>query len=172
MKRSKPTLLAASMLVMSVTGFAQDLPKETSLVTKQAVGELSVAGRLSIDLHAEFMLSRDYGTERALNWFNCGYSGGGAGGTKVGGNFGFFGFQVPFAERELRYPLAIKEGNVPAVRFDGDDFLKSNTAIEPSIVASRNMATISRCFSGSNTLPRISARHRFVSPGTRRATVG
>ena len=140
MKRSKPTLLAALVLVMSVAGIAQDLQKETSLVTKQAVGELAVAGRLSIDLHAEFMLSRDYGTQRALNWFNCGYSGGGAGGTKVGGNFGFFGFQVPFAERELRYPLAIKEGNVPAVRFDGDDFLKSNTAIEPSIVASRNMA--------------------------------
>lgn len=116
------------------------LEKETSLVTRQPVGELAVAGRLSVDLHAEFMLSRSYESDRALNWFNCGYSGGGAGGTTVGGNFGFFGFQVPLAERELRYPLAVEADGVPAVRFDGDDFLKSNIAIEPAITASGNMA--------------------------------
>ncbi len=116
------------------------LEREVSLVTKQPIGELAVAGRLSIDLHAEFMLSRSYGTETALNWYNCGYSGGGAGGTKVGGNFGHFGFQVPFEERELRYPRAVTTGQVRAVRFDGDDFLKGNITIEEKILESGNMA--------------------------------
>lgn len=122
-----------------LTGLEAEV-KETSLVTGKPVGELCVAGRLSVDLHAEFMLSRSYGSERALNWFNCGYSGGGAGGTTVGGSFGYFGFQVTVAERELRYPLAVVVDGVPAVRFDGDDFLKSNIVIEPAITASRNMA--------------------------------
>jgi hypothetical protein len=114
--------------------------KEVSLVTGEAIGDLAVAGRLSIDLHAEFMLSRSWGTERALNWYNCGYSGGGAGGTTVGGNFGHFGFQVAFEERELRYPLAVETGGVPAVKFDGNDFLKGNVVLEPSMVDSGKMA--------------------------------
>ena len=65
-----------------------ELPLDVVGVVKEhAIGRLAVAGRLSIDLHAEFMLSRSYGTERALNWYNCGYSGGGAGGAKtLGGN--------------------------------------------------------------------------------------
>lgn len=129
-------LLGSLVAADAVSG----LELEKSLVNGQPLGQLAVAGRLSIDLHAEFMLSRSYGTERALNWYNCGYSGGGAGGTTVGGSFGFFGFQVPFAERELRYPLAVSENGIPAVRFDGDDFLKGNFPIEPSIIASGNMA--------------------------------
>lgn len=119
---------------------AAAVDKEISLVTKQALGELAVAGRLSIDLHAEFMLSRSWETETALNWFNCGYSGGGGGGTDVGGNFGFFGFQVPFAERELRYPRAVTLDQVPAVGFDGDDFLKGNFIIESKILDTGCMA--------------------------------
>lgn len=116
------------------------IEKEVSLVTGEAIGDLAVAGRLSIDLHAGFMLSRTWGTERALNWYNCGYSGGGAGGTTVGGNFGHFGFQVSFEERELRYPLAVEIDGVPAAKFDGDDFLKGNVALEPSMVDSGKMA--------------------------------
>ena len=32
---------------------------------------------LSIDLHAEFMVSRAYEKDTVLNWYSCGYSGGG-----------------------------------------------------------------------------------------------
>ena len=32
---------------------------------------------LSIDLHAEFMVSRTYEKDTVLNWYSCGYSGGG-----------------------------------------------------------------------------------------------
>ncbi|MCU0782204.1 MAG: LamG domain-containing protein, partial [Akkermansiaceae bacterium] len=130
----------AALLGLVAAPTASALEKEISLVTKQPLGELAVAGRLSIDLHAEFMLSRSYGTETALNWYHCGYSGGGAGGTQVGGNFGYFGFQVTYAERELRYPKAVTVDGVRAVRFDGDDFLKSNTVIEKKIVDSGRMA--------------------------------
>ena len=45
------------------------------------------------------MLSRTYENDTALNWYNCGYSGGGKT-TKVGGDFGDFGLQVPPAERD------------------------------------------------------------------------
>jgi carbonic anhydrase/acetyltransferase-like protein (isoleucine patch superfamily) len=130
----------AGSIGIGLAGPLAAVEKEVSLVTKQPLGALAVAGRLSIDLHAEFMLSRSYETETALNWYNCGYSGGGAGGTKVGGNFGHFGFQVPFEERELRYPRAVTVDQVRAVRFDGDDFLKGNIAIEPKILESGNMA--------------------------------
>ena len=87
-------------LCMGLTGIASGLGKEVSLVTKEPLGDLAVAGRLSIDLHAEFMLSRSYGTETALKWYNCGYSGGGAGGTELGGNYVHFGFQVAYEERD------------------------------------------------------------------------
>ena len=119
---------------------ASAVEKEISLVTRQPLGELAVAGRLSIDLHAEFMLSRSFETETALNWYNCGYSGGGAGGTKVGGCFGHFGFQVAFEERELRYPHAVAIDHVRAVHFDGDDFLKSNIAVERKMIGPGEMA--------------------------------
>lgn len=130
----------AIVLVSCITSILSAAEKEISLVTGEPIGELAVAGRLSVDLHAEFMLSREYGTELALNWYSCGYSGGGAGGTTVGGAFGDFGFQVPFVERRLRYPTAVDCDGTPAVRFDGDDFLLGNIAIEPSILASGEMA--------------------------------
>lgn len=132
--------LVGSVAAALVPHAAGAVEKEVSLVTKQPTGALAVAGRLSVDLHAAFMLSRTYETDAALNWYNCGYSGGGAGGSKVGGGFGHFGFQVPFAERELRYPRAVSLGEVRAVRFDGDDFLKGNVAIEPAILESGRMA--------------------------------
>lgn len=117
--------------------------REVSLVTKQPLGLLAVAGRLSIDLHAEFMVSRTYGTEIALNWYNCGYSGGGGEGgkiSKVGGHFGDFGFHFPYEERDKRYPRAVTVGHVPAVRFDGNDLMKANFPIEPAILDSGHMA--------------------------------
>ena len=135
-RRLFPNLLATLLVTNTVTA----LPKETSLLTGKPIGDLAVAGRLSVDLHARFMLSREYGTERALNWFNCGYSGGGAGGSTVGGNFGDFGMQVPFEQRTHSYPLAVSTQGVPAVRFDGSDFLLGNVAIEPAILKSRRLA--------------------------------
>lgn len=114
--------------------------KEKSLVTGEDIGELAVAGRLSVELHAEFMLSRSWETNSALNWYSMGYSGGGAGGTNVGGNFGHFGFQVSFQEREKKYPHAVTQGGVSAVHFDGNDFLQSNTVIEKKILDAGSMA--------------------------------
>jgi len=122
---------------------AAAVEKEVSLYTKQPLGDLAVAGRLSVDLHAEFMASREYGTETVLNWYNCGYSGGGGEGgtvTKVGGTFGDFGFQVPYAEREKKYPHAVTVGTVRAVRFDGGDFMKGNFPVEKSILDGGQMA--------------------------------
>lgn len=135
----RPLRISTALFVIafSVDGRAED--REISLVTGQPMGELAVAGRLSVDLHAEFMLSREYGSERALHWYSCGYSGGGAGGSSVGGSFGDFGFQVPFAQRALRYPLAVESDGVPSVQFDGDDFLLGNIPIEAAMLSSGKM---------------------------------
>lgn len=130
---------ASALMGICASGPLLAFEKEVSLVTGTPIGDLAVGGRLTVDLHAEFMLSRTWRTERALNWYNCGYSGGGAGGSTVGGNFGHFGFQVPFNERELRYPLAVSIDGLPAVRFDGDDFLKSNVSLEPAMIESGTM---------------------------------
>ena len=51
-------LLPLTILCPLVGAAAQAIEKQRSLVTKQPIGELAVAGRLSIDLHAEFMVSR------------------------------------------------------------------------------------------------------------------
>ena len=122
-----------------VSGTCVALDKKVSLLTKQPIGELAVAGRLSVDLHAEFMVSRTYEHETVLNWYNCGYSGGGNYNT-VGGNFGDFGLQVPFTEREAKYPHAVTVESVRAVRFDGNDFLKGNFAVEKKIAGPHSMA--------------------------------
>ena len=132
------TVLAV-VLGVWVAQTAVAVEKEVSLVTKQPIGELAVAGRLSIDLHAEFMVSRTYEHDTVLNWYNCGYSGGGRA-TKVGGNFGDFGFQVPLQEREEKYPHAVTIGTVRAVRFDGGDFLKGNFEVEKKMAGAQNMA--------------------------------
>ena len=138
--RNQRTLIAGAALAAAVAmpGTAPALDKEVSLVTKQPLGDLAVAGRLSVDLHAAFMLSRTYRDETALNWHNCGYSGGG-GNTKVGGTFGDFGLHVPHAQRRLRYPHAVA-GEVPAVRFDGDDVMAGNFAIEPQLAGAQPLA--------------------------------
>ena len=129
-------------LILALTllaGVCQGLEKEVSLLTKQPVGELAVAGRLSVDLHAEFMVSRTYGKETVLNWYSCGYSGGGSNNT-VGGNFGDFGLHVPWTERDNRYPHAVTVGTVRAIRFDGNDIMKSNFGAEPRLAGRQNMA--------------------------------
>lgn len=136
-----PALAVLAMIAGPTTAAAVE--KEISLVTKQPIGSLAVAGRLSVDLHAEFMASRTYGSDTVLNWYNCGYSGGGGEGgtvTKVGGTFGDFGFQVPWQEREQKYPHAAAVAGVPAIRFDGGDTMTGNFPIEPAIVESGRMA--------------------------------
>jgi len=126
-------------LVGLATGAAWGLEKEVSLVTKEAIGALAVAGRLSVDLHGEFMLARTWGQETALNWYNCGYSGGGSHNT-VGGNFGDFGLQVPAAQRDAHYPHAVKVDPTQAVRFDGNDRLAGNFPVEPALAGRQQMA--------------------------------
>ena len=139
--RSGPATIVMMASVLGAMNGAGQVGREPSLVTGKPLGEMAVAGRLAVDLHAAFMLSREYGTERALNWFNCGYAGGGGGGgTEVGGTFGFFGFQVVLAERALRYPLAVEVEDVPALRFDGDDFLKGNFGADEALLKSGGMA--------------------------------
>lgn len=144
MKIKRMIVVGAAIAALGICmGETIALEKEVSLVTKQPMGDLAVAGRLSIDLHAEFMASRSYGTETVLNWYNCGYSGGGGKDgkfTKVGGNFGDFGFLVPFKEREEKYPHAVTVDKVRAIRFDGGDFLKGNFAVEDKIAGEKNMA--------------------------------
>ncbi|MCX7009386.1 MAG: hypothetical protein NTY53_19440, partial [Kiritimatiellaeota bacterium] len=73
--------LTAGLLLVAAPGAgpAQALEKVTSLVTGKPLGELAVAGRLAVDLHAEFMVSRTLEKATVLNSYNCGYSGGGRG---------------------------------------------------------------------------------------------
>ena len=125
--------------VLWAAGMCPGLEKETSLVTGNPIGELAVAGRLLVDLHAEFMVSRTPMKQTVLNWYNCGLSGGGRI-TEVGGNFGDFGLHVPHTERDAKYPHAISIGDVPAVRFDGNDIMKGNFAIEPAAAGGEDMA--------------------------------
>lgn len=120
-----------------------EIPLKTSLVTGKPVGTLAVGGRLAVDLHAEFMMSRTYESDVVLNWYNCGYSGGGGDGgavTEVGGNFGDFGFHVSPDKRPLRYPRATRGEGVPAAAFNGSNFLKANFPIEPAIVQRGRLA--------------------------------
>lgn len=133
----------AALLLPAVFAAETPVPLKVSLVTGKPMGALAVGGRLSIDLHAEFMMSRTYESNLVLNWYNCGYSGGGGEEgtvTEVGGTFGDFGFQVPPRERSLRYPRATRIGGVPAAGFDGNAFLKSNFPIDPPILESERMA--------------------------------
>jgi hypothetical protein len=114
------------------------MEKQVSLITGKPMGDLAVAGRLSVDLHGEFMASRSYDKDTVLNWYNCGYSGGGRG-TSVGGNFGDFGFQVPWQERDTKYPHAVTVANVHAVRFNGGNSMTGNFPVEPTIAGTQTM---------------------------------
>lgn len=123
---------SAVLLALVLSTAAWSFDKTVSLLTKQPVGELAVAGRLALDLHAEFMVARTWEHDTVLNWYNCGYAGGGRNNT-VGGDFGDFGFQVPADQRDRCYPHAVKLDGVPAVRFDGHQWLTGNFALEPTL---------------------------------------
>lgn len=131
--------IAATIVLSFSTALCQGLEKEVSLLTQEAIGNLAVAGRLDVDLHAEFMLSRTFAKDTALNWYNCGFSGGGKF-AEVGGNFGDFGLHVPYNQRDDRYPKAVTIGDVPAVKFDGNDIMKGNFAVEEATAGAEDMA--------------------------------
>ena len=71
---SRRIMLALSTVVL-VAGTCFGLEKETSLVTGKSIGNLAVAGRLLVEIHAEFMMSRTFENETVLNWYNLGQSG-------------------------------------------------------------------------------------------------
>lgn len=123
--RTQPWYPVTALLLTGAALPALDAGTTVSLLTGSPIGELAVSGRLSVDLHAAFMVARTWGGETALNWFNCGYAGGGNH-NQVGGNFGDFGLHVPAAERDDRYPHAVTIAGIPAVRFDGNDAMRAN----------------------------------------------
>ena len=88
-----PMLAGLVVFPLLFAGTVSGLEKETSLVTKEKIGELAVAGVLYVDLHAEFMASRTFEKDTVLNWYDCGRSGGKA--YSQGGNFGNFGHSLP-----------------------------------------------------------------------------
>lgn len=80
----KKRLIVSGMAIASMwmmAGPCLGLEKETSLVTGEKAGNLAVAGRLLIDLHAEFMMSRTFENDTILHWYNMGVLGGGRVGT-------------------------------------------------------------------------------------------
>jgi len=113
--------------------------KEKSLVTGERIGALAVGGRLDVDLHAVFMVSRTFDKDTALHWYNCGFSGGGRH-NQVGGSFGDFGLHVPYTERDQKYPHCVSTPESPAVRFDGNDIMKGNFAVEDAAAGNEDMA--------------------------------
>ncbi len=138
-----PSGFLRGMIALLAAGYlehAAAFDKVPSLVTGEPVGELAVAGRLSIDLDAEFMMSRTYGADTVLNWYNCGYSGGGAGGTTVGGDFGDFGFQAPWQERDAVYPHAVILGGAQAARFSGSNSIMGTFEVEKKLAGPAPMA--------------------------------
>lgn len=123
------TRTAAIVLILLVPQATMALEPQISLVTKKPIGRLAVAGLLDIDLHAQFMVSRTFDKDTALNWYNCGRSGGGSF-NEVGGSFGDFGLHVPHDQRADKYPHWVSIDKVPAVRFDGNDMMKGNFPVE------------------------------------------
>ena len=129
----------AAVLVLLCTSAGMGVEPVKSLVTGEQVGKLAVGGKLDIDLHAVFMVSRTFDKDTALNWYNCGYSGGGQR-TNVGGSFGDFGLHVPHTERALKYPHCVSTPQSPGVRFDGNDIMKGNFAVEDAAAGKEDMA--------------------------------
>ena len=132
-------VVGAAVLVLICAATSMGLEPEKSLVTGRRIGKLAVAGRLDVDLHAVFMVSRTFDKNTALHWYNCGYSGGGRN-NSVGGSFGDFGLHVPHTQRDRKYPHCISTPQSPAVRFDGDDMMKGNFAVEDGAAGSQDMA--------------------------------
>lgn len=108
-----------------------DASLSASLISGRTIGEIAIAGRLYTELHSEFMLGRnDHNT--VLNWYNLGYSGGGKD-NEVGGNFGNFGLDVPWDERDIKYPSVDTIKHLPSVHFNGSNIIKSNYSEEEDI---------------------------------------
>jgi hypothetical protein len=132
--------LSIALVGLQLHASAQLLQPEVSLMTGQPLGKLAVAGRLVVDLHARFMVSRSYGSETVLNWYNCGYAGGGKA-SVVGGNFGDFGLHVPHSQRDEKYPHAVVVDHVTeGVRFDGGDAMRANFGADEKIAAKEDFA--------------------------------
>jgi len=110
-----------------------------SLVSGYPVGEIAIAGRLYIDLHAHFMAARTEETGHVLNWYNLGYSGGDGASGEQGGTFGNFGLDVPWQERTLHYPLWSPAGDIPAIRFSGSQFIKADFPAESDITGNQTV---------------------------------
>ena len=91
---------SAGFLVLLCATGSMGVEPVKSLVTGKPVAKLAVGGKLDIDLHAVFMVSRTFDKDTALHWYNCGYSGGGRNNT-VGGSFGDFGLHAPHNEKPL-----------------------------------------------------------------------
>jgi hypothetical protein len=117
----------------------QAMERERSLVTGERIGSLAVGGRLNVDLHAEFMVSRTFENDTGLHWYNCGSSGGGRR-NEVGGAFGDFGLHVPHDQRDERYPHCVSTPQSPAVRFDGGDVMWGNFAVEDAAAGKEDLA--------------------------------
>ena len=134
----KPAVTIAALLAVA-GGTGLGVEPEKSLVTGERVGKLAVAGRLDVDLHAAFMVSRTFDKDTALHWYNCGYSGGGRR-NQVGGSFGDFGLHVPHTQRDDKYPHAVSTPESPAVRFDGGDVMKGNFPVEDAAAGGESLA--------------------------------
>lgn len=135
----RKSVAAIGCIVLSSVCSLRAEEKTKSLVSGKAIGDLAVAGRLDIDLHAEFMVSRTFEKDTALNWYNCGYSGGGPK-APCGGQFGDFGLHVPHTERAEKYPHWVNAKDIPAVAFDGNDIMKADFAIEPEAMGTEDLA--------------------------------
>ncbi len=105
---------------------------QESFITGSAVGQLAVADRLDIELHANFMASRTFENDTVFNWFNLGYSGGGNA-RPAGGTFGDFGLQFPYYERDERYPEWVEQDGITAVSFDGGNSMKADFQPEEGV---------------------------------------
>jgi hypothetical protein len=108
----------------------------TSLISGKNVGEIAIAGRLYTEIHSLFMVARNE-NNTVLNWYNLGFSGGGPH-NSVGGNFGNFGLDVPWTERDQHYPAFDTIVNYPAVQFGGNNFIKGNYAAETDITGTNS----------------------------------
>jgi len=84
-------------------------------------GELAVAGKLAVDIHAELLVATD-AAGHAVNWYNCG---------SVWGTFGDFGFDGPASG----YPTLGKVAGSQAVIFDGGDRLRFDMPTPASITS-------------------------------------
>jgi hypothetical protein len=129
----------SAVLLLWVVGTALGLEKQKSFLDGRPLGDLAVAGKLDVDLHAEYMMSRTFKGDIVLNWYNCGFSGGGQS-NEVGGNFGDFGMHVHYTKRAKSYPRAIKGSLTQAAQFSGGNMMKANFPVEDAVAGSEDMA--------------------------------